>query len=136
MRVLRDAAHAGPPCRRAQWRQETDRARRRRRAFSNQRRNDGTRTDRRGRDVPGPQDALSAGDEAELFRLHFRRLVRLVQRDAGVPEAVGEDCASLAFLRVSGLRYREIQRRLGVTYTWVNRHVSEGRAQLRSGAGS
>jgi DNA-directed RNA polymerase specialized sigma24 family protein len=27
--------------------------------------------------------------------------------------------------------YREIQQLLGVTYTWVNRHVSEGRQALR-----
>ena len=40
------------------------------------------------------------GDEADLFRLHFRRLVRQVQRDAGVPEAVAEDCASFAFLQL------------------------------------
>jgi DNA-directed RNA polymerase specialized sigma24 family protein len=40
------------------------------------------------------------GDEGELFRLHFRRLVRQVQRDAGVPEAVAEDCASFAFLQL------------------------------------
>jgi DNA-directed RNA polymerase specialized sigma24 family protein len=36
-------------------------------------------------------------------------------------------------LKVAGLHYREIQERLGVTYTWVNRHVSEGWAELRSG---
>jgi RNA polymerase sigma factor (sigma-70 family) len=40
------------------------------------------------------------GDEAELFRLHFERLVRQVQRDAGVPEAVAEDCAGFAFLQL------------------------------------
>ena len=40
------------------------------------------------------------GDEAELFRLHFWRLVRQVRRDAGVPEAVAEDCASFAFLQL------------------------------------
>jgi RNA polymerase sigma factor (sigma-70 family) len=157
------------------------------------------------------------GDEADQFRLHFRRLVRQVQRDAGVPEAVAEDCASFAFLqlcrnqpergpatgawlrvvarheafawlrqrrrlrvldeedgwgrptpaaeriparldvelahearellrsiaalgthrrsalalRAAGYSYKEIQQLLGVTYTWVNRHVTEGRQALR-----
>jgi hypothetical protein len=40
------------------------------------------------------------GDEGELFRRHFARLVRLTQRDAGVPEAVAEDCAAFAFLQL------------------------------------
>ena len=40
------------------------------------------------------------GDEADLFRRHFSLLVRQVQRDASVPEAVAEDCASLAFLQL------------------------------------
>jgi RNA polymerase sigma factor (sigma-70 family) len=40
------------------------------------------------------------GDEAELFRLHYTRLVRRVQRGDGVPEAVAEDCASFAFLQL------------------------------------
>jgi RNA polymerase sigma factor (sigma-70 family) len=167
---------------------------------------------------PPPARRRLRGDEAELFRLHFRRLVRQVQRDAGVPEAVAEDCASFAFLqpcgnqpergaatgawlrvvarheafawlrqrrrlpvleeeeegwnrstpgveriparldvelahearellrsiaalgtsrrtaltlRAAGYSYREIQQLLGVTYTWVNRHVTEGRQALR-----
>ena len=157
------------------------------------------------------------GDEGELFRLHFKRLVRQVQRDTGIPEAVAEDCASFAFLqlcrkqpergpstagwlrivarheafawlrqrrrlrvvdeedgwgrptpaveriparldveiahearellrsiaglgrhrrtaltlRAAGYSYREIQQLLSVTYTWVKRHVSEGRQALR-----
>lgn len=163
------------------------------------------------------------GDEAELFRLHYTRLVRRVQRGDGVPEAVAEDCASFAFLqlcrrqpnrceqipgwlrvvarheayawhrhssrcpsldeqvaatpelggdratfadlvrapvdvelavdarealrslaglgerrraaltlKVAGYSYREIQQLLGVSYTWVNRHITEGRAKLRA----
>jgi RNA polymerase sigma factor (sigma-70 family) len=166
--------------------------------------------------------AALCGDEAQLFRLHYARLVRRVQRGDGVPEAVAEDCASFAFLQlcrtqprrsgqtpawlrtvaryeayawhrhrrrfpsldegpqrtqsedgesvpaservrahvdvelpvearealrslaalgerrraaltlqVAGYSYREIQQLLGVTYTWVNRHITEGRAQLR-----
>ena len=165
------------------------------------------------------------GDEAELFRLHYTRLVRRVQRGDGVPEAVAEDCASFAFLqlcrrqptrceqtpgwlrivarheayawhrhtrrcpsldepvsdapelggdratfadlvrapvdielavdarealrslaglgerrrtaltlKVAGYSYREIQELLGVSYTWINRHITEGRAKLRERA--
>jgi len=162
------------------------------------------------------------GDEAELFRLHYTRLVRRVQRGDGVPEAVAEDCASFAFLqlcrrqperceqtpgwlrvvarheayawhrhtnrcwsldepaasveggsvtftdlvpapvdielafdarealrslaglgdrrrtaltlKVAGYSYREIQDLLGVTFTWINRHLTEGRAELRKRA--
>jgi RNA polymerase sigma factor (sigma-70 family) len=174
-------------------------------------------------DITLPEHPSLREDEAHLFRLHFHRLVRLVQRDGGVPEDVAEDCVSFAFLqlcrkqpaggeatvgwlrvvarheayawqrgarrlrsldecasrrthdgeyvsvaelvrapvdvelavearealralarlrpkrrralalKVAGLHYREIQERLGVTYTWVNRHISEGRAELRSG---
>ena len=40
------------------------------------------------------------GDEAQLFERHFKPLVRQVKRDAGVPEAVAEDCASFAFLQL------------------------------------
>jgi RNA polymerase sigma factor (sigma-70 family) len=156
------------------------------------------------------------GDEGELFRRHFDRLVRLTQRDTGVPEAVAEDCAAFAFLqlcrhqpkrdriggwlravarheafawhrgrrrlrpaaevgdpgpstpvvervparldvelahealellrsiaalgthrrtaltlRAAGYSYRDIEQLLGVSYTWVNRHVTEGRQALR-----
>jgi RNA polymerase sigma factor (sigma-70 family) len=173
---------------------------------------------------PVPQAALR-GDEAELFRLHYKRLVRQVQHGDGVPEAVAEDCASFAFLqlcrkqpercehtpgwlrvvarheayawhrrmnrfpsldepvggpaagagggttfaelvrapldvelafdarealrslaglgdrrraaltlKVAGYSYREIQELLGVSYTWVNRHITEGRRMLRRAA--
>jgi RNA polymerase sigma factor (sigma-70 family) len=162
------------------------------------------------------EQAQLRGDEGELFQRHFARLVRLTQRDTGVPEAVAEDSAAFAFLqlcrhqpgrdrvvgwlrvvarhealawhstrrrlalveeagtaststptverlrarldvelahearellrsiaalginrrtaltlRAAGYSYREIQDRLGVTYTWVNRHITEGRHALR-----
>ncbi len=35
-------------------------------------------------------------------------------------------------LRVAGYSYQEIEAITGKTYTWVNRHASEGRALLRS----
>lgn len=34
-------------------------------------------------------------------------------------------------LQLAGYSYREIAERLGKTYTWVNRHLTEGRAELR-----
>ena len=34
-------------------------------------------------------------------------------------------------LQLAGYRYKEIAERLGKTYTWVNRHVTEGRRALR-----
>jgi RNA polymerase sigma factor (sigma-70 family) len=40
------------------------------------------------------------GDEGELFRRHHGRLVRLVQRDVGAPEAVAEDAVCFAFLQL------------------------------------
>ena len=50
--------------------------------------------------APNTIDQPLRGDEAELFRLHYTRLVRRVQRGDGVPEAVAEDCASFAFLQL------------------------------------
>jgi RNA polymerase sigma factor (sigma-70 family) len=34
-------------------------------------------------------------------------------------------------LQLAGYSYKEIAQRLGRTYTWVNRHLTEGRAELR-----
>ena len=34
-------------------------------------------------------------------------------------------------LQLAGYSYTEIAERLGKTYTWVNRHLTEGRAELR-----
>jgi hypothetical protein len=36
--------------------------------------------------------------------------------------------------KVAGYRYTEIMERLGVTYTNVNRHLTEARAELREAA--
>jgi RNA polymerase sigma factor (sigma-70 family) len=38
---------------------------------------------------------------------------------------------SVMALRIAGLSYAEIARATGRTYTWTNRHISEGRARLR-----
>ena len=35
-------------------------------------------------------------------------------------------------LRIAGYSYKEIAERLGVTYTNVNRYVTEGRAEVRA----
>ena len=37
-------------------------------------------------------------------------------------------------LKVAGYSYKEIQELLGVSYTWINRHITEGRAKLRERA--
>jgi RNA polymerase sigma factor (sigma-70 family) len=37
-------------------------------------------------------------------------------------------------LKLAGFSYREIMELLGVTYTNVNRHLTEGRAELRRAA--
>jgi RNA polymerase sigma factor (sigma-70 family) len=34
-------------------------------------------------------------------------------------------------MQLAGYSYKEIAQRLGKTYTWVNRHLTEGRAELR-----
>jgi RNA polymerase sigma factor (sigma-70 family) len=39
-------------------------------------------------------------------------------------------------LRIAGLSYREICAATGQSYTWVNRHLTEGRAALRRLAGN
>ena len=36
-------------------------------------------------------------------------------------------------MQLAGYSYKEIAERLGRTYTWVNRHLTEGRAELRRG---
>jgi DNA-directed RNA polymerase specialized sigma24 family protein len=37
-------------------------------------------------------------------------------------------------LQAAGYSYKEIAEKLGVTYTNVNRHITEGRAELRKAA--
>ena len=39
-------------------------------------------------------------------------------------------------LRAAGFSYREIAAITGKTYTWTNRHLSEGRARVRALAAS
>jgi DNA-directed RNA polymerase specialized sigma24 family protein len=45
--------------------------------------------------------------------------------------ALGINRRTALTLRAAGYSYREIQDLLGVTYTWVNRHVTEGPRALR-----
>jgi len=47
---------------------------------------------------------------------------------------LGERRRAALTLQVAGYSYREIQQLLGVSYTWVNRHITEGRAKLRERA--
>jgi RNA polymerase sigma factor (sigma-70 family) len=60
-----------------------------------------------------PLDAIEARDLLELLPR-----VRAAQR-------------LVLWLQLEGYSYREICEATGKTYTWVNRHVSEGRAALR-----
>jgi RNA polymerase sigma factor (sigma-70 family) len=46
-----------------------------------------------------------------------------------------QQCEALA-LRAAGYRYEEIVELTGRTYTWVNRHVSEGKRALRAATSS
>jgi DNA-directed RNA polymerase specialized sigma24 family protein len=45
--------------------------------------------------------------------------------------ALGARRRTVPTLRAAGYSYRDIQELVGVTYTWVNRHVTEGRQALR-----
>jgi RNA polymerase sigma factor (sigma-70 family) len=47
---------------------------------------------------------------------------------------LGERRRAALTLQVAGYSYKEIQQLLGVSYTWVNRHITEGRAKVRERA--
>jgi RNA polymerase sigma factor (sigma-70 family) len=66
--------------------------------------------------VPDPVDVELAIEAREALRL----VAGLRRRRRRVIE-----------LRLAGFSYAEIQEKLGVTQTNVNRHVTEGRAELR-----
>jgi DNA-directed RNA polymerase specialized sigma24 family protein len=53
------------------------------------------------------------------------------ERAAALDRRAGPHRRTALTLRAPGYRYKEIQQLLGVTYTWVNRHVTEGRQALR-----
>ena len=66
--------------------------------------------------LPAPVDTELAVDARELLRALAS--LRWHQR-------------AVLTLRLAGYSYKEIAERLGKTYTWVNRHLTEGRAELR-----
>jgi DNA-directed RNA polymerase specialized sigma24 family protein len=66
--------------------------------------------------VPAPVDVELAFDAREALRSL-----------AGL----GDRRRTALTLKVAGYSYREIQELLGVTFTWINRHITEGRAELR-----
>jgi DNA-directed RNA polymerase specialized sigma24 family protein len=75
-----------------------------------------------------PPEAADEPDLAEqLDRAEVARLV------AGAVRAVLTDNQRRA--RALGYRYKEIAERLGKTYTWANRHISEGLRALRGAMG-
>ena len=69
--------------------------------------------------VPAPVDVELAFDAREALRSL-----------AGL----GDRRRTALTLKVAGYSYREIQELLGVTFTWINRHLTEGRAELRKRA--
>jgi len=69
--------------------------------------------------VPAPVDVELAVDAREALRSL-----------AGL----GDRRRTALTLKVAGYSYSEIQQLLGVTFTWINRHVTEGRAELRKRA--
>jgi RNA polymerase sigma factor (sigma-70 family) len=81
---------------------------------------------RRGRSRPtcriGPHEPTMLDFDALIeARLALDELARLSERQRRV-----------LVCRMLGLSYREIQRQTNSTYTWVNRHATEGRAELRA----
>lgn len=63
--------------------------------------------------APDPFEALTHRDQLALMR-HLSAPQRLT-----------------VSLHAAGYSYKEISAATGKTYTWVNRHITEGRAQLR-----
>jgi len=63
---------------------------------------------------------------ARLDRADVGRLLRTVMRT----RLTANQRAALT-LWAQGYRYKEIAQRLGKTYTWTNRHITEGLAALR-----
>ena len=78
-----------------------------------------------GERVP-PADRVSAPVDVDLA-VDAREALRSL---AGL----GDRRRAALTLKVAGYSYREIQQLLGVSYTWVNRHITEGRAELRERA--
>jgi RNA polymerase sigma factor (sigma-70 family) len=71
----------------------------------------------------GWQELLPAADDIEVA-VEARELLRAL---AGLR---WHQRTALT-LQLAGYSYNEIAQRLGRTYTWVNRHLTEGRAELR-----
>jgi RNA polymerase sigma factor (sigma-70 family) len=66
--------------------------------------------------LPAPVDTELAAEARELLRALAG--LRWHQR-------------TVLTMQLAGFSYKEIAARLGRTYTWVNRHLTEGRAELR-----
>jgi RNA polymerase sigma factor (sigma-70 family) len=66
----------------------------------------------------------------ELDRSEVTRLLRSAMRDV-----LTDNQRAALTLWAQGYRYKEIAERLGKTYTWTNRHISEGLCALRRALG-
>jgi RNA polymerase sigma factor (sigma-70 family) len=76
----------------------------------------------RERPVDEIEPGVSAPTPTDI--LETRRVLALVAR-------LKPQQRTVLRLRMAGLSYQEICRRTGHTYTWVNRHITEGRQVLR-----
>jgi RNA polymerase sigma factor (sigma-70 family) len=72
--------------------------------------------------VEEPQPAHSAPAPGDI--LEARKVLALIDR-------LKPQQRMVLRLRMAGLTYQEICRQTGHTYTWVNRHITEGRQALR-----
>jgi RNA polymerase sigma factor (sigma-70 family) len=73
-----------------------------------------------------PEPSHDADLPARLDRAEVGRLLRTVMRTR-----LTDNQRVALTLWAQGYRYKEIAERLGKTYTWANRHITEGLAALR-----
>ena len=84
-----------------------------------------------GRAMPDDTPAVDAVAQAERELEYRARALEALRALAGLRPAERR----LLALRAAGFSYREIQAIERRTYTWVNRHLTRGRARLRAREG-
>ena len=85
-------------------------------------------TDDEGRTTPFDPDQAAGPERDPLGGIELRQMLE------GLAALKPAQRTTLA-LKAAGFTYKEIQRLCGdKTYTWVNRHITEGRAALRAQA--
>jgi RNA polymerase sigma factor (sigma-70 family) len=73
-----------------------------------------------------PEQSHDPDLPAQLDRAEVERLLRTVMRTR-----LTENQRAALTLWSQGYRYKEVARLLGKTFTWANRHITEGLAALR-----